>query len=146
MRDPSSEPEGVKLDGLWSPLQLANAVGVHRQTVVDTINGKGRYPGSLPVVRFGKLLFVPENHAQAFLHWSRTGEATDVQESGEKLYWMTDEIARALGIHRSTVIKAITGRGGRYASRLPAIKVQGKTWLVRDSDALAFIKEQLQEE
>ncbi|MBC8121442.1 MAG: hypothetical protein H7Y22_06335 [Gemmatimonadaceae bacterium] len=131
----------MKLEGLWSPLQLANALGVHRQTVVDTINGKGKYPRLLPVVRFGQLLFVPEEHAQAFLHWSRTGELLDVRDLSEKLYWTTDEIARASGVHRSTVTKAITGRSGKYASRLPAIKVQEKTWLVRNADALAFIEE-----
>lgn len=131
--------EEVKLDGLWSPLQLANASGVHRQTVVHAINGKGKYPRSLPVERFGQLLFIPEEHAQAFLHWSRTGELLDVPDDDRKLYWTTDEIARAVGLHRSTVIKAITGRGGRYVSRLPAIKVGGKTWLVRNSDALSFI-------
>ncbi|UFP97156.1 hypothetical protein ISF26_23840 (plasmid) [Gloeobacter morelensis MG652769] len=145
MQEGGSGGKEATLEGYWSPSEISQSLGIHRQTVVDAINGIGRYPGALPAIRFGQLLYVPDAHARAFMDWFATGEVVelDSSEEEEKVYWTTDEIARAIGKHRSTVIKAITGRGGKYDSKLPATKVQGKTWLVKDADAREFIEKHI---
>lgn len=134
-----------ELEGLWSPLEIAEAIGIHRQSVFHAIAGKGSYPIRLPVVRYGNLVFVRDEDAKRFIHWKRTGEfrevqASEVQISEEKIYWTTEEIALAAGVSRSYVIKLVGGREGRSGA-VPGIKAQGRAWLVKNSDALSFIEQ-----
>jgi excisionase family DNA binding protein len=43
------------------------------------------------------------------------------------------EVARLLGIHESSVYRAI------YSGELPALKFRGKVWLIKREDADAWI-------
>ncbi|UFP97203.1 helix-turn-helix domain-containing protein [Gloeobacter morelensis] len=141
MNRASEPPE--KLEGVWTPRQLAELLGVSRQTVIDAINGKGAYPRPLRAQKAGQLWLVADRDAQVYLHWARTGELLPQPDAPPKLYWTTGELAAAAGVSTKTVSHAVTGwRSGKYGypPTLPAVKF-GKIWLVKDPHAREFIQD-----
>jgi hypothetical protein len=134
-----------KMSGIWSPQQLAEAVGYSRQAVIHSITGRGKYPRRLFAQKAGDLWLIPDDHAEVFMHWHRTGELLEEPPIPEKLYWCVKEIVDATGMSFTTVERAITGvRGAKrkytYPPTLPAQKL-GQHWLVKASDAEKYICE-----
>jgi hypothetical protein len=134
-----------KLEGIWSPQQLGVAVGYSRQAVIHAINGKGKYPRRLYAQKVGQLWLIPDDHAEVYLHWSRTGELLEEPPIPEKLYWGVAEIAEASGMPYRMVERAVTGIQGTY-SYPPTIPAQrfGQAWLVKPEDAQTYIQEKRQ--
>jgi DNA-binding XRE family transcriptional regulator len=130
-----------KVPGVWSPQQLAKAIGYSRQSIVDAINGKGKYPKHLYAQKVGQLWLIPDRNAEAYIKWSQTGEVEDLEET-EKIYWSVGEIAEASGMSLTTVDAAITGIQGKYSypATLKAVRL-GNKWLVATSDAEQYIRE-----
>jgi hypothetical protein len=134
-----------KLEGIWSPQQLAETIGYARQTIIDAINGKGKYPRQLFAQKAGDLWLIPDAHAEVFMVWHRTGELLEVPPIPEKLYWCVKEIVEASGMSFTTVERAITGVRGvkRKYTYPPTLQAQklGQHWLVKASDAEKYIQE-----
>jgi hypothetical protein len=139
-----------KLLGIWSPQQLAGSIGYSRQTIIDAIHGRGKYPRALYAQKIGQVWLIPDDHAEVFQHWHRTGQLLQEPPIPEKLYWGTKEIADAAGVHRMEVERAVKGTESRkgkysysYAATLPAQKL-GHQWLVKPEDAQGYISEKRQ--
>jgi hypothetical protein len=136
-----------KLLGIWSPQQLADSIGYARQTIIDAIHGRGKYPRVLYAQKIGQIWLIPDAHAEVFQHWHQTGELLEDPPIPEKLYWGTKELANEAGVPRMEVERAVKGvesRKGKYsysyAPTLPAQKL-GHQWLVRPQDAEQYIRE-----
>jgi hypothetical protein len=147
MATAGNSPE-TKLEGIWSPQQLAVAVGYSRQSIIDAINGKGKYPCQLYAQKVGQYWLIPDAHAEAYLEWYRTGRLLEEVPISEKLYWGVQELADAAGVPRLQVERAITGiKAGKgkysYPPTLAAQKL-GQYWLVKPEDARRYIQEKRQ--
>jgi hypothetical protein len=136
-----------KLEGVWSPQQLAETSGYSRQTIIDAIKGKGRYPRRLYAQKVGTIWLIPDTHADVYIQWQRTGELKEEPPIPEKLYFGTKEIAEAAGVTHVAVERAVGGARavkGKYAYTYPAIlpaQKLGHKWLVRPQDAQKYISE-----
>jgi hypothetical protein len=144
MTKASDSPE-TKLPGIWSPQELATTVSYSRQTIIDAINGKGKYPRRLYAQKVGKLWLIPDSHAETFLHWHRTGELLDEPPIPEKLFWSIEEIAIASGMSRIQVGRAVAGvkaDKGKYSYEpiIPGHRF-GQAWLVKPEDAQKYIND-----
>jgi hypothetical protein len=140
----TDESPESKVQGVWSPQQLAEVVGYSRQVIIDAINGRGKYPRALYAQKVGSLWLIPDAHAEAYLSWSRTGELTQEPPIPEKLYWGVLEIAEAAGVSYEVVERAVTGaRAGKgryvYPPTIPAQRF-GKAWLVKPEEAEKYIQ------
>jgi hypothetical protein len=145
--DIGESTENTKVKGGWSPQQLAENLGYSRQTIVDAISRKGRYPRRLYAQKIGKIWLIPDDHASVYIHWSRTGELLEEPPIPEKLFWGVKEVADAAGVPRIEVERAVGGaesRKGKYSysypATLPAQKL-GNQWLVSPQDAQRYISE-----
>jgi hypothetical protein len=145
--DTGDSSNNAKVEGIWSPKELGEATGYSRQTIIDSIHGKGRYPRRLYAQKIGKIWLIPDSHAENFIHWVQTGELLQEPPAPEKLYWGTQEIADAAGVSLVRVEQAVGGirsTKGKYSYTYPptleAIRF-GKAWLVRPEDAEKYICE-----
>jgi hypothetical protein len=132
----------TKLPGIWSPQELGTAVGYSRQTIIDAIHGRGKYPRKLFAQKTGDLWLIPDEHADVFMHWHRTGELLEEPPIPARAYLCVKEIAEMAEISTRSVERAISGHKKGTYSYPPTLQAQklGQHWLVEATDAERYIQ------
>jgi hypothetical protein len=116
--------------GIWTPQEIADAIGMSRQFVVDIIVGKTK-KYSLSATKIGWGWAIADAEARRFI---------DAFFSPQKDFYSPNDLAKAIGKSRKYVLDALTGYGGRTAPRLAGVK-RGERWCISREEAERFIRE-----
>jgi hypothetical protein len=116
--------------GVWTPQEIAEAIGMSREFVMSVINGKTT-KHSLTAIKKGRTWLIAENEAIRFIERYR---------NPQKEWYTPNDIATAIGKSRPYVLDALTGYGGRKEPRLTGEK-RGDRWVIGKEEGDRFIEE-----